>query len=303
MRLEGTHRGSRQHHILATICLALAGSLWGTGFFFGKIAFNEMTVSEDVAFRLLSAAIALSPILVRRWRPYRGVELRLLLLASVIGIPVQYLIQFEGLHLTTVSHASLIVGAIPVMLAASSALILKERLRRTEWLALGISAGGAALIARSSVHTSGGPRPDWRGDLLVLVSLIAAVAMVLCTKRLMGTHDALQVTAATIMLGTVSLVIWVELTQPLRFHFSGIVWGAALAQGLLATAGAYLLWNWGLSHMPAARAGVFLNLEPVIGAALGVIILHERLGGLAIVGGLMIIGAALHFSMAPHEPS
>ena len=95
------------------------------------------------------------------------------------------------------------------------------------------------------------------------------------------------------------LWIWVELTQPVRFHFSPTAWGAAFAQGLLATAGAYIFWNWGLSHMPAARAGVFLNLEPVMGTVLGVAILHERLGQTAILGGLLIIGAAIYFSMRP----
>jgi drug/metabolite transporter (DMT)-like permease len=299
MRSRETSHARR--HFLATMSLALAGSFWGTGFLFGKIAFAEMTVPEDVAFRFLAAAIPLLPVLVRHWRPYRGRELGILLLASVIGIPVQYMIQFQGLHLTTVSHASLIVGAIPVLLAASSALVLKERLRRLEWLALAISAFGAAFIAGSSMQATGGPRPDWRGDLLVLVSLFAGVGMILCSKRLIRTHDSLHVTAATVILGTAVLVIWAELAQPLRFHFSGMVWGAALGQGLLATAGAYLLWNWGLGHMPAARAGIFLNLEPVVGTILGVVILHEHLGSLAVLGGLMIIGAGVYFSLTPHQ--
>src|SRR5438477_772226 len=100
-------------HAMAVAALALAGSLWGTGFLFGKIALAEMTVSEDVAFRFLAGAIALFPIVLRHWKPYRGRDLGILVLASAIGIPVQFLIQFHGLQLTTVSHASLIVGALP----------------------------------------------------------------------------------------------------------------------------------------------------------------------------------------------
>jgi drug/metabolite transporter (DMT)-like permease len=91
----------------------------------------------------------------------------------------------------------------------------------------------------------------------------------------------------------------VEVTEPLRFHFSTKVWGAAVAQGLLATAGAYLCWNWGLAHMPASKAGVFLNLEPVVGTILGVLLLGERLAGAGIIGGLLIIAAAVYFSLRP----
>lgn len=243
----------------------------------------------------------LIPVVIRYWKPYRGKELALLLVASVIGIRVQFLIQFQGLELTTVSHASLIVGVLPVLIAVSSAFFLHERLHGLEWGALGLSALGAVLIAVSGGTPGSGPRSSLHGDALVLLSMFAAVVMILCSKRLIASHGSLAVTATTIILGTIFLLIWVELTSPLRFHFSASAWGAAAAQGLLATAGAYLFWNWGLSHMPASNAGVFLNLEPVIGTILGVLILHERLGPTGILGGLFIIGAAVYFSLRPHS--
>jgi drug/metabolite transporter (DMT)-like permease len=54
------------------------------------------------------------------------------------------------------------------------------------------------------------------------------------------------------------------------------------------------LWNWGLAHVPASQAGVFLNFEPVVGAILGVLLLHDVLGHYAIVGGLLVIGSAIY---------
>lgn len=262
---------------------------------------TEMTVSENVAFRFLSGALLLLPIVVRGWKPYRGKELWILVLASVIGIPVQFLIQFRGLQLTTVSHASLIVGVLPVLLAASSAFVLHERLRRIEWGVLALSALGAALIALSSRNSASDSGSSLRGDLLVFASMFAAVINVLCSKRLIASHGALPVTATTIIFGTILLTVWVELTRPVRFSFSAGAWGAAVAQGLLATAGAYLFWNWGLAHMPASKAGVFLNLEPVVGSLLGILVLHERLARPAVLGGAFIIGAAVYFSLRSHE--
>jgi hypothetical protein len=47
----------------ANASLALAGTLWGTGFLFGKIAFCQMTVPENVFFRLF-ACLILIPILI-----------------------------------------------------------------------------------------------------------------------------------------------------------------------------------------------------------------------------------------------
>jgi drug/metabolite transporter (DMT)-like permease len=194
------------HHILAVGSLAAAGSLWGTGFLFGKIAMVEMTVAENVAFRLLTGALVLLPVALRHWKPFRGRELWILLLASVIGIPVQFLIQFYGLALTTVSHASLIVGVLPVMLAAASAVTLHERLHGLEYGALALSASGAILIALSSGETSNGPRASVHGDALVLLSMCAAMAMILCSKRLIASHGALPVTATSVILGTMLLL-------------------------------------------------------------------------------------------------
>jgi drug/metabolite transporter (DMT)-like permease len=54
-----------------------------------------------------------------------------------------------------------------------------------------------------------------------------------------------------------------------------------------------LPWNWGSVGVPAARAGVFLNIEPAMGSILGVVLLGDRLGPGAWVGGAMIIVAAV----------
>jgi drug/metabolite transporter (DMT)-like permease len=291
----------RRRRVWAVLLLALAGCFWGTGFLFGKIAFREMNVAENVTFRFVAASLVLSPVLFRRWTNYRASELSLLFLAAGVGGPVQFVLQFRGLQLTTVSHASLIVGVLPVILALSSAFFLHERLHLLEWGMLAISATGAVLIALSSRNSASGPQPSLKGDLLVLLSMFAAAAMILCSKRLLERHDALQVTASLIASGTIMLIFWAELSQPLRFHFSWTAWSAVVAQGLLATAGAYLCWNWGLAHIPASRASVFLNLEPVVGAILGMAVLHERLGPMAIVGGVLIVSAAVFFSVRTHH--
>ena len=131
--------------------------------------------------------------------------------------------------------------------------------------------------------------------------MVAATLMILLTKRLTKKYDSLEITAWSLFLGTIALLIWVECSHPLRFGFSLKAWSAAAAQGLLATVAAYLCWNWGLSRVTASRAGVFLNLEPLVGTLLGVLILHETLGTLAALGGVLILGPAVFFSTRKHS--
>jgi len=59
--------------------------------------------------------------------------------------------------------------------------------------------------------------------------------------------------------------------------------------------------EWGLKRVPASHAGIFVNLEPLVGAILGISPLHEVLGKMAIAGGAMIIGGAVYFSYKPES--
>ncbi len=283
---------------------ALASSLWGCGFFFGKIALAEMNVGAMVLYRFLFATLALTPLLLIHRPRFSRSDWGLLLLASFLGIPLQFLIQFSGLALTTVSHASLMVGTMPVILAVGATLFAHERIDRTGWFALALSTFGATLIALSTHGTAarpatGGNHPTLTGDLLVVLSLVIALAWILLNKRLMQRHSAVRVTAYGIATGTAMLLVVVPLLYPQPFgplpiaHITLKVWFALAASGLLCTASTTLLWNWGLTQVPASQAGILLNMEPLVGSLLGVFLLHESLGSSARTGGALILAAAI----------
>jgi len=101
----------------------------------------------------------------------------------------QFLLQYKGLEATTVSHASLIVGTLPVLLALASAVSLKEKLNASEYGLIVLSAAGAVFIATAK-KTVAGPQPTMRGDLLVFLSMFAAMLMILLNKRLMEEYGA-----------------------------------------------------------------------------------------------------------------
>jgi drug/metabolite transporter (DMT)-like permease len=292
------HRGRG----IGYVACALAGCCWGCGFFFGKIAFSRLSVDHYVLYRFVFACLGLLPIL----EPPRfsGREWRLLLIGAFLGIPVQFIIQFEGLRLTTVSHAALMVGTMPVILAVGAHLFSHERLDLKGWLALLGSTAGIVLIVLSAGHGTIGSG-NIAGDLLVVASLVIALGWVLLNQRLMALgHSPLSVSSWTLLTGSAMLFPWVLLRDglpPVR-GLGWHVWFAVAASGLLSTAAATLLWNWGIHRVPASRAGVFLNIEPALGSILGVTILGERLGPGAWVGGALIIAAVIVLTTAAHPP-
>ena len=282
----------QRHKALGFGACALASSFWGCGFFFGKIALTEMGVAHMVLYRFLFAMLPLLPLLVTHRPGLNGREWGVLFVASFLGVPLQFLIQFYGLSLTTVSHAALMVGTMPVILAVGATLFAHERMDAVGWVALAGSTCGAALIAMGG-HSAGGATV--RGDLLVVASLVIALFWVLLNKQLMERHSHVVVTAYGLLLGTLMLMVWVPLQygMPPVTHVSAKVWLALAGSGLLCTAASTLLWNWGLTQVPASQAGVLLNMEPLIGSLLGVLALGERLSAGAWVGGGLILTAAI----------
>ncbi len=285
----------KQNRTLGFASCTLASSLWGCGFFFGKIALVEMGVGAMVLYRFLFAALALLPLLFTHRPTFNRREWRTLLLCAFLGIPLQFLIQFSGLNRTTVSHASLMVGTMPVLLAVAATLFAHERMDTTGWFALAVSTIGATLIALGARHATGTNSPTLAGDLLVVLSLVIALGWVLLNKHLMERHSAIVVSSYGVVCGTAMLCVCVPLIYglPPIHHVSLRAWLALAASGFLCTAATTLLWNWGLTQVPASQAGVLLNMEPLIGSILGVFVLNETLGPSARLGGFLILAAAL----------
>ena len=287
--------------------LAFSACLWGSGFLFGKIALRELSVGHMLLYRFGFGALGLLPFVAWRRERVPRAHLPLFVVAAVAGVPIQYIVQFEGLARTTVAHASLMIGTVPVLLALAAVLFAGERLDVGGWVLLAISTLGALLIAagaRSGNAAAG--QATLGGDALVLASVTAGVAWVLLSKRLMGPdhgHSAFVVNAYVVILGTICLALWVLATEGAPpVHLSLATWLCLVTPGLLITALGSLLWNWGLTRVPATEAGAFVNIDPVIGTVLGVLVLHESLGATAILGGIMIIGAALRFTLRSPVP-
>jgi drug/metabolite transporter (DMT)-like permease len=296
---ERTHATT---HWLGYGACALAGGFWGTGFYFGKIVLAHMGVGHMVFYRFFFACIALLPFALRHRPRFTAQEWRLLAFASFLGIPVQYLVQFYGLSLTTVSHASLMVGSMPVLLGAAAMLFAGERLDGIGWSALvGSSIGVVLIVLGGRNEAAGGSGPSLYGDVLVLIALLVSLFWILMNKRLMQRHPPAVVTVYGIYIGAVMMAAWVLLRNglpPVR-GLPGSVWLASAGAGFFCTAGSMLLWNWGLHHVPTSRAAVFLNIEPMLGSFLGVELLGDRLGPFAWVGGGLIIAAAVTLTTRP----
>lgn len=273
---------------LAPLALAAACITWGSAFYFAKVALAELSPVDVLAWRFGLAAPVLALVL---WR--RGVRLTrrdggLVALTGVLCVPIGYLIHFEGLERTSATHAALLVGVGSPFLALAAAALGLERITRRDWLGVGLACLGVMIMV--GLPEAGG---SLQGDLLVLISMAIATAWVLLSQDLARRLGAVVATASILLAGTAAFLPVLLVTGPPPVDLTAGTWSALGVLALGCTIGSFMFWNWGASRLPAGRAGVFLNLEPVSGALFGVTLLGDTAGPAVLIGGTVVLAAAL----------
>lgn len=59
--------------------------------------------------------------------------------------------------------------------------------------------------------------------------------------------------------------------------------------GIVITGVGYLVWNWVLERVSASPAAIYLNVQPLVGALLGVVWLSEPLSVFTAIGGTLVV--------------
>ena len=169
-----------------------------------------------------------------------------------------------------------------------------ERLTRRE-------AGGAALAVAGAVVVvlNGVPGltlevlPRWRGDILLILSGVAYASYSLLGRTVLTDTNATAITARSIVWGMLVMtpLAALEWAGGARPVVTTSAVAGTLYLALVITAGAYLVWNWALARVEAARAAPFLTVQPVVGALLGAVVLGEPVTRFtALGGGLVVLG-------------
>lgn len=272
----------------AFAALAAAGVLWGASFLLGKIALEGVGPTWLIVLRFAIASAVLLPAV--RWRRLSMTrrDWTTVAVGAVLAGPVVFVVQFEGLARTTASSAALLVAAVAPMLAVGAALVDGERAGRAAWAAIAVSTVGAVMLVGAP-----GPGRTLLGDALCAAAMAGAVVWTLLTRRLTRRVGALASTALQFAAALVLLVPMALVREGPLAPMPADAWAAVVALGLGCTAVTFWLWNWGVARVEAARAGVFANIEPVVGTALGVGLLHERLGPWSLAGGALLLAATV----------
>jgi O-acetylserine/cysteine efflux transporter len=290
---------NRRHAVAALIA---AGLLWGTTVPLSKLALEWLSPGWLTAVRFgLAAAVLLA---VARRRPGRrtaqGTAQRSalraaftpgVLIAGALGYGGSVMVQNAGIGRTSVTHAALLIGAVPVLVAIIAAVWYRAVARPVAWFGFAVSLGGVGLITTGS----GGGGATMAGDGLVLASLLLSAMVTVAQGRLLAGRDPVAVTAVQFLGAALGSLPIAAVSEGVPAAPAGA--GVVLAVVALALAGTLLpftLFAFGQSRVSAEVAGAFLNLEPLVGAIAGAVVFGDPVGLVQAGGGAAILaGIAL----------
>ncbi|PYN01636.1 MAG: hypothetical protein DME08_01270 [Candidatus Rokuibacteriota bacterium] len=277
---------------LADLALLLANIVYGTSYVVTRVALADVPPATLALLRVLIAAAVLVPLSLRTRVRLSGREHARIVGMGVVGFAAAFALGHWGLAQSTATNAALLIVAEPLGLILLGPVVLREHLRRSEAFGAGLALIGATLVVVNGIPgLTHALLPRWRGDLLLVLSGLAYAAYSILGRPILKHRPALPVTALSALWGVPGLVPLVtqEWLDGQRAAFTGSAVAGVLYLGVVITALGYLVWNWALERVPAARAGIFVNLQPAVGALLGVLLLGDAVSGFTVAGGALIV--------------
>ena len=275
----------------------LAVVLWGGSPIATKLVVAELDPFAVGALRTLLGALPAAAILAfaRLALPASRSGRWLLAVSSFSGFVVFPLLFSLALQLTSGSHGGLALAILPITTALIASLFERRLPRRRWWLGAAVALAGTLLLVDRRFGLSG-PGASLEGDLLVLLSCLAASAGYVAGGRAAREVGSLSVTLWGLAFGGLMLLP----VSPLLISADALAglaadsWAALLYLGLMISIVGYLAWYWALAQGDMTRVALIQFLQPGFSLLFAAVVLGELVTWpLALAGAVIVAGVAI----------
>ncbi|MDE6844507.1 MAG: DMT family transporter [Lachnospiraceae bacterium] len=280
-----------------TFLILLAGIFWGSmGIFVrGLTDLAGFTSIQVVSIRLTVAALTFSLILLLK--DPKGFRIKMKDIPLFLGLGFGSILFFTTCYFTAIRMMTLSIAAIllytsPIWVMLLSLCLFHEKMTRNKLLALIISFVGCVLVsglgsADSNVSLIGILIGLGSGLGYGLYSILGTIAL-----RKYSTYTVTTYTFLTAAVGSLFLCslpdLWHKITVCPRKPFLSVF---IILTGLVTAVIPFLLYTLGLEQVEASRAAILATIEPMVATLIGVVVFHEYMTVLSVIGILCILCA------------
>ncbi len=270
-------------------------TVWGATFIATKMALQEVSPATVVWMRFGMGVVVLGATVTMRRQfaiPTKG-EWMYFSLLGFIGVAAFQWLQVNGLKTAQATTTAWIVATTPIFIAILGWLALKEKLSRIQAGGIAAAAFGVLLIvSKGHLGALFTGQEGVIGEALVLASAVTFAIFTVLSRGELARHPAARMMFYVMLLGWLFITVWIFGFGPGVNEIPNLTpkgWAAILMLGIFGSGLAYVSWYDALQALPASRAGVFINFEPLVTTMLASFMLNESITLLVLFGGAVII--------------
>ncbi len=277
--------------------------IWAATFSVLKYALREIGPLALAALRfLVTAALLLIWVWVAEGKPIikRGDWIWIVLL-GLTAIGLYQIFFILGLHYTTASNSSLLIGTAPVWTAIIAIASRQERITSLQVVGVVLAFGGVALVVSGGGGSLSLTWESLRGDILTIIAAILTASSAVISKRPLQRYSSLRVMSISMVCGSLFLIpfAWPELAAEEWAQVSVGAWLAVAYSIILGGVFAYVVWYKSISEIGATRTMVYNTLIPPVAILIAVATLGERFTPLQALGAVVILSGVALARFAP----
>jgi drug/metabolite transporter (DMT)-like permease len=274
--------------------LLLMVLIWGANYSVIKSALREIPPQAFNAMRLVVAtAVFLASMGAQGWPRVRRADWWRIALLGAIGHFVYQICFMAGISRTTASNSSLIIGCSPIVVSLTSAWAGHERVPRSQWIGVALSALGIYLVVGQAAEFD---HASLIGDAFTFGAVCCWAAYTVGSRGLLERYSPLAVTGLTMVAGTALLVPASagELASVAWSRVPVWAWAALVLSALLALNFAYLVWYTSVQRIGNVRTSAYSNFIPLVAMTVAALTLGEPVTWSKAFGaGAVVSGVAL----------
>lgn len=283
--------GEQRQALVGYALVAFAALLWALLGVFSKSLLGSGLTPTEIAFwraAIGGALFAVHAALEGGLRLQRDSDALAFVAFALVGVTLFYTALNLAIEAGGVSLAFILLYSAPAFVAVLAALLLGERLTPTKATLVAMSVAGVVMVAQGG---DSGMTVSARSVTWGLVAGASYASYYLFGKWALARYRPATIYAIVMPIGALGLAPltpFAALTDP-----SPRTWLLLVLMAALSTYLAYFVYYTGLKRVEASRAVLVATIEPVVAAVLAAWLFGERLGALGIVGGALIVGAAM----------
>jgi chloramphenicol-sensitive protein RarD len=242
-------------------------------------------LAHRIAWSVVVVAVVLLATSGFRWVRTLGARRAALLGLAAVLITINWGTFIHGVNSSHVVETSLGYFINPLVTVALAVTVLRERLRRLQWVAVAIGAVAVVVLAVDYGH------PPW-----IALTLATSFGLYGLVKKRVGVDgvQSFAVETAFLVAPALAYLVWLGATGEGTFTSEGAGHAALLAAGGVATAVPLMLFGIAAIRVRLTTIGLLQYLTPMIQFLIGVLIDGEpmplsRLAGFALVWAALIV--------------